>query len=82
VMRPKCDPRRKASTVVGATTRQNSKDDYCLTLLIEAKANAPVANAKAPLNRVELPNVATAWCSSETVKGIQNPTLDGWVESP
>lgn len=71
----------RRSSIIGPAAGQNPKDDDHLVLVVKTEADPPVADAQAPLGRVELPNVATAWRGDESVKSIQNPTLDRWIES-
>lgn len=71
----------EASSIISPTTRQDPQNDDHLILVIEAEANAPVANAKAPLDRVELPNVATTRGGDEPIKGIENPALNRRIKS-
>lgn len=70
-----------ASAIVGPAAWQDPQNDNHPMLVVEAEADAPVTDPQPPLNRIELPNVATAWRSDEPVESVKYPALNRPVES-
>jgi hypothetical protein len=69
------------SAIVGPTARQYPQNDDDLVGIIEAEAHTPIADPQAPLDRIELPDVAASRSENEPVESIQYPTLHRSVES-
>jgi hypothetical protein len=65
------------SVAVDTAARQYAQNDDHALLIVEREADAPVANAQAPLERAQLANVGRERIPNEAIERINDPSANG-----